>query len=188
MSRSPPGFATGIAFVAGKPADTHPPDLLRLHVLKGATEALDEFHSQLDWIREIGSIVSGVEQEVSYLDLYFGDPLTPYRFDQAGLCALQRDAEKIGNALVTMPLERLHHKRISDIETWGSNDEEGVEKVRRAALKGPKGGALRGLGVDNAHLMAGGILALCDGASVKETNAMLRDAFSESFRKVSYYA
>jgi hypothetical protein len=177
MTKNPPGMGTSVRFVAGKPDDDHPPDLLRLYLLKGAIAQLKDFDDfKNGWLGDIQAAIESAACGVADIDFYYTDPLSPH---PRPLALLGLDAEKIGAAIVTMPLCALMGHSISEIETWNKDDEKIALKVKQAAMaKRP----LTCLDADDAHLLAGVTMALCDDASLYHTlNLSLNEAFAQSY-------
>jgi hypothetical protein len=177
-TKKPPAIDTSVRFVAGRPDDSHPVDLLRLYLLKGATDALPNFgKSKEGWVKEIERAIKSAAPGVEDINLYYTDPLSP---QPRPLKELGQDAEKIGAAIVTKQLCSLHRRAISDIETWGEEDEQRALDVKQAAIANQP---LTGL-ADDAHLLAGATLALSEDASLYNTlNQRLREALHDSCLK-----
>jgi hypothetical protein len=179
MSKRPPRIDTSVRFVAGTPEDDHPVDLLRLHVLKGATKALTNLDKSKEvWLDAIEVTIGSAASNVSCIDFFYTDPLSPV---QRPLKDLGKDAELVGAALVTTKLKSLNGHAIGEIETWDEDDEGIALAVKRAAKHHHP---LAVESADDAHLIAGVTMALSEDASLYERlNHDLAKAFADSYAR-----
>jgi hypothetical protein len=177
MARKPPRFDSAIWFVAGTPEDNHPVDLLRLYTLRGALKEMKGLGRAKDaWLDDINAVIKSVTNEIGYIEFYYTDPLSPRHLPLAQLAV---DAERVGATIVKQELRALDDRSIGDIETWDDDDEEVALEIKCAMVSNQ---ALPVRGVDDARLIAGATMALCEGAPIcSRINRMLGEAFAESY-------
>jgi len=177
---------TSVTLVKGKPDDEHPPDLLRLYVLRGAVAALRDLSTKKAWLSDVDAMIRVIVGNADCITVNLGDPLRPQKLP---LEPLARDAEQLGKTLATMSLVALTgnaKQSIQDVETWDDTDEKTALAVKAQAkcVNQP----LDVKGADVAHLIAGTTMALCENAALYESlNERLGTALQASFDKAELF-
>jgi hypothetical protein len=172
MSKAPnPFLSKSIALIDGQPDNEHPPDLLRLYVLRGAVGALNRLSDcyKSAWMQDIDAMIAQAVEGIDFIAVERGDPLQPQKIP---LTMLAADAELLGKSLVEVQPDALSDGKphtIQDIETWSDCDEKSALAVKAKALDPDQ--PLDVKGADPARLIAGATMALC-------TNAKLYDSLN----------
>lgn len=163
--------------------DTHPIDLLRLHVGIGAVEGLKGLSAtkRSEYVAAIDAVASLVSIGVTEIGLR-GTIQGSDKPDEANmkLSDAVEAARKVGKMLVTETFAALNDHSIQDIETWDDADEAAAQKVCDKVLAGQ---TIVRVG-DDAQLLAGVTLALLQepglyAAATKLLNAALDDSFDQ---------
>jgi hypothetical protein len=164
--------------------DTHPTDILRVHLAIGATGELCRLQpaTRTSYVQALESLATlcaagateiALQGRVAVADI--GTAELDVRYPIAEMQAAAREA---GAYLVTAHLRALGGHSIQDIETWCDADESTARAIR-SMLEADT--SIAGLG-DDAHALAGANLALFETpASYDRVTARVNEALEESF-------
>jgi hypothetical protein len=169
--------------------DTHPPLILWIHATLGAIDALDKLRDdeRMKYLRELEAVAtqygkSKTNNKMKISGVFRVTQGTWRRVDSVFPHDLMlKYARIVGKLIATVPLEVLGGRSFREIETWDGPDEKAADDIRKAVMEGAYSIALMG---DDAHLLAGSLLALFenpDSKSWKIINVLLIDALNISF-------
>jgi hypothetical protein len=165
--------------------EDHPVDILRFHLMLGATEAMAKLDAakRADYVAAIEGIarVIGGGADTIHIQgqvrLGSGQPI-PVKADMP-LAEAAAAARKVGRMIATQKFKALNNRSIQDIETWDDADEAVAEAISARILQRQ---SIVGHG-DDAQLLAGATLALLRKPErYDETQSLLNAALDESFR------
>ena len=118
----------------GHAYDEHPPDLLRLHAMRGAAEAilgLQGFDGLSCSVEKLKQVVGEAHPPSCMIDVYdFDSQSVLMRYDCNDLI---KDAQKIGRLIITTPLRSLGNRPITDFHSWDNADETKAGKIAKVA-------------------------------------------------------
>jgi len=179
-------------FAASDPAqtlDTHPTDILRLHLASGVVNVMtklspDARSQYLKYFADLSALLSsGDTVTITGAIPMDRDHYQPVDL-QVPLAVMAEVARRVGEYIATAQLTTIGGHSIQDVETWDDSDESRAHAVRDALLADR---SIVALG-DDAHLLAGATLAFtgtsCVGTEFYETViARLNEALDDSFRR-----
>jgi hypothetical protein len=158
---SPGLVRTTLVARGGRAYDEHPPDLLRLHALIGAIEALPvrDCNLKAGWVSMLEQVVSEAQPPSCMIEVYdfdAQDVLMHYRPD-----VLMRDARKLGKFIAEVPLNDLGKRPILSFHSWNDRDEATARKVEAQAAKFTSNQERLSLprSANASHLLAGATMA-----------------------------
>ena len=170
----------------GRPAGDHPPDILRLHAMIAAIDALpeDDTATRQQW-NDLVDIVcedlNGTDSTVDVFDVEVQQVLLQYPAKQ-----LINDARAIGTYIATAELPTLGGRKIIELKPWAKeNDEIAAQFAADATAHLTRGP----LGYDRdlcspRHCLAGATKALFDTPVKSDTiNEYLMMALGDQFNK-----
>jgi hypothetical protein len=170
--------------------DPHPTDILRPHLILGATEALQELRAgRRDQyaadLRALAELTAGGADTVVIQGLL---PIRRgVRFPvnvRLPLDAMQTAAERVGSFIATAALSALGGNSIQALETWDDADEDSALRIAenmRSDL------SVAGQGDDAALLAAATVAAFDDPDSYNTITARLNEALDTSFATDPYW-
>lgn len=162
--------------------DSHPADLLRLHVAIGAIGTLAGFTARDAAARRLSAIAEawGVGGTITLEGaLPTGTPRAVTQLAASvPRAAMARAAEAVGRHIASATLATLDNKPIQAIETWDDADEAKVSLIRDALAAGRPSA---GLGDDAQLLAAATAAAIEDASNYPAITASLNAALDYSF-------
>ncbi len=171
----------------GRPAGDHPPDILRLHAMMAAIEALpegDEATRQQwrDLVNIVRKDIAGTVSTIDVFDVEEQQVLLQYPAQQ-----LIADARAIGTYIATVPLPILGDKRIIELKPWAKENDAIASAFTTLATAHVAGGPLSSYDRDRCsprHCLAGATKALFDAPGRSDTiNEYLMMAIGDQFNK-----
>lgn len=168
-----------LVMVQRVPPNKYPPDILRIHLVLGAVEALSHLtlgkRRYIRDLRTLASICAGGSKTVGIVG-----PLHEGRriIATAPLRDMQRSAQLVGRYIVSARFSLLGMRSIREVETWDDCDERAARRVRDALAHKR---SINDLG-DDAQLLAGAIMhALERPKQYVGINTALAGALDKSF-------
>jgi len=175
--------------------DVHPVDILKLHVIIGAIEGLDDDKGKRNWAEyvdelvEIAALCADGNKSVR-LQGWLQTAPDAWRLvdEKLPLAEMQASARRAGNFIATAKLEALQHgskaRNIQFYETWDYDDELTAAKVKETLLAD---GDIEMMG-DDAQLLAGATLAAFENAELYTAiNDKLGKALEGSFYRDPFW-
>lgn len=174
--------------------DSHPVDVLKLHVIIGAVENLkwlptDTKRDYIQLLEKLAHICAGSETEIHICGLVQSGPDLWIKVNTAitrplKLAQMQSAARRVGAYLASVELGALNGDSLQGLETWDHIDEERAQAIARA-MKEKKD--ISALG-DDAQLLAGATLAFSSNPDEYEhQTAALKEALEDSYARDYYW-
>lgn len=162
--------------------DTHPTDILRIHVAIGAVANLAALNASsrrtyLSALQQVADLAAGAAQTVTIRgELPMGGAVMPVDVTLP-LPLMQYAAALVGSCIAATPLQTFQGRSIQLIETW----DDGDEMVAQRAADHFRHQSLLAFSADAAHMMAGATLAvLSRPEAASDISAQLGEALDQA--------